>query len=60
MTDTKPATFAKGDKVTTKSGDELVVIGQGHPGGAVHAESAKGQKPYVNGHFAADSLKAAK
>jgi len=59
MTESKPAKFAKGDEVTTKDGKKLVVINQGHPGGAVHAESPKGEKPYVNSHFAADSLKKA-
>lgn len=57
MTESKPAEFAKGDKVTTKNGVKLVVINQNSPGGAVHAESPKGEKPYVNSHFAADSLK---
>lgn len=60
MTDKKPATFAKGDNVTNKQGHKLVVINQGHPGGAVHVETPAGEKPYFNGHFSADSLTASK
>lgn len=57
MTDAKPAKFARGDRVTSKDGRKLVVIGQASPGGAVHAESPKGDKPYVNTFYAADSLR---
>lgn len=57
MTEAKPAEFAKGDQVTSEDGVKLVVINQGSPGGAVHAETAPGVEPYRNTHYAADSLK---
>lgn len=60
MTEAKPAKFAQGDKVTSKDGRKLVVIGQASPGSAVHAESAEPatkDRPYVNTFYAADSLR---